>query len=108
MKIVIKSYLRPAFLICVTILAVAGGSKSIVIKQLGVKLTKMPLPLKKPLGLMSDEKSAPYKIIRKSEIENEVKPMKPTFEPEFLVESRQSGTVKIQSTRSIIFPIPCL
>ena len=67
----IRAYLQPAFLICVVVLAIAGGGMSIAIKSFGVFLKKEPLPLKKSLDLLDEEDLASYKIISKSKIENE-------------------------------------
>ena len=49
-----KKYFQPAFLICVTILVVAGAGMSITIKSLGLYLKKEPLPLKKSLDLLDE------------------------------------------------------
>jgi hypothetical protein len=67
----IRVYLQPAFLICVAVLAIAGGGMSIAMKSLGVILEKEPLPLKKSLDLLDDEDLAPYEVISKRKIENE-------------------------------------
>ncbi len=67
----IRVYLQPAFLICAAVLAVAASGMSIAIKNLGVYLKKEPLPLKKSLDLLDEEKLLPYKVISKSKIENE-------------------------------------
>ena len=63
-------YLQPAFLVCVAVLAIAGGGMSIAIKSLGVYLKKVPLPLKKSLGFLDEESLAPYKVVSKKKIEN--------------------------------------
>ena len=70
MKSSIKTYLKPAFLICVLVLAVASASKSIVIQKLGIQLTKLAIPLKKPFDQMDEALLAPYRVINKSEIRN--------------------------------------
>ena len=67
----IRVYLQPAFLICVVVLAIAGGGMSVAMKSLGVILEKEPLPLKKSLDLLDDEDLAPYEVISKRKIENE-------------------------------------
>jgi len=64
-------YLQPAFLICVAVLAIAGGGMSIAIKSFGVYLKKVPLPLKKSLDLLDEASLAPYKVLSKMKIENE-------------------------------------
>jgi hypothetical protein len=67
----IKHYMQPAFLICVVILAVAGGGMSFTIKKFGIYLKKEPLPLKKSLDLLDEKGLAPYKVISKDKIESE-------------------------------------
>jgi hypothetical protein len=66
-----KTYLQPAFLICVMVLAGAGSGMSIAIKYFGVYLKKEPLPLKKSLNLLDETALAPYKVISKDKIDNE-------------------------------------
>jgi len=66
-----KSYLQPAFLICATVLAGAGGIMSIAVKKFGMYLEKEPLPLKKPLNLLDERSLAPYEVVSKQIIENE-------------------------------------
>ena len=66
-----KTYLQPAFLICVIVLAGAGSSMSIAIKHFGVYLKKEPLPLKKPLSSLDETALTPYKVISKDKINNE-------------------------------------
>lgn len=70
MKSSIKTYLEPSFLICVLVLAVAGASKSIVIQKLGIQLTKLAIPLKKPFDQMDKASLVPYKVKKKLEINN--------------------------------------
>jgi len=70
----IRAYLQPAFLICVVVLAIAGGGMSVAIKSFGVYLKKEPLPLKKTLDLLDEDflgQLASYKVISKTKIENE-------------------------------------
>lgn len=66
-----KDYLQPAFLICATVLALAGSGMSIAVKSLGVHLQKSPLPLKKPLSLLGDADLGPFRVIANERIENE-------------------------------------
>jgi hypothetical protein len=63
-------YLQPAFLICTAVLLLAGAGMSVVTNALGVYLTKVPLPLKKPLDALAGEKLAPYKVVMKFPIDN--------------------------------------
>ncbi|MFZ0034598.1 MAG: hypothetical protein WAK60_06390 [Sedimentisphaerales bacterium] len=66
-----KHYMQPAFLICVVILAIAGGGMSVAIKSFGIYLKKEPFPLKKSLDLLDEKGLAPYKVVSKSKIESE-------------------------------------
>lgn len=70
MKSSIKTYLEPSFLICVLVLAVAAAGKSIVIQKLDIHLTKLAIPLKKPLDQMDEALLAPYKVKNRLEIKN--------------------------------------
>ena len=65
-----NSYLQPAFLICITALAVSGAGMSYTIKKFGVHLQKQPLYLRKPLDLLDQKSLAPYKVIKKQLIED--------------------------------------
>jgi hypothetical protein len=65
------TYLQPAFLICTVVLALAGGGVSVAMKKLGLYLKKEPLPLKKPLDELDEQKLAPYQVVAKQIIENE-------------------------------------
>jgi hypothetical protein len=67
----INVYFQPAFLICVAVLAIAGGGMSIAVKSFGVYLRKEPLPLKKSLDLLDGKQLAPYNVIEKRKILNE-------------------------------------
>lgn len=64
-------YLQPAFLICVSILAIAAGTMSFVVEGFTGFLKKVPLPLKKSLDLLNEEALAPYKVVTKKKISNE-------------------------------------
>ena len=67
-----RVYLQPAFLLCVLVLAIAGGGMSVAIKSFGVYLKKEPLPLRKSLELLDDEDLSPYIVVHpKLKIENE-------------------------------------
>jgi hypothetical protein len=65
------NYLQPAFLICVSVLAVSAGAMSMAIKLSGIYLTKEPLALKNPLSQMDTPKLAPYKVVNKQQISNQ-------------------------------------
>ena len=67
----LRSYLQPAFLICVLVLGSAGAGMSFTMKKLGVVLRKEPLPLKKSLELLDEENLSPYQVVPpKRKIEN--------------------------------------
>jgi hypothetical protein len=71
MKKQYSALFRPAFIVCVTLLAVSAATKSIVIQTLGVQLTKLPIDLKKPLDQMDIKKLAPYEVQNKATITNQ-------------------------------------
>jgi len=64
----LKAYLQPAFVICVLVLAIAGGGMSFAMKELGVVFEKEPLPLKKSLQLLDQANLNPYVVVSKEEI----------------------------------------
>ncbi len=68
-----KIYLQPAFVICVAVFALAGGSMSVAINSFGMYLKKEPLPLKNPLDLLDKNGLKPYLVDPESKlkIENE-------------------------------------
>lgn len=61
---------QPAFVVCAAILAVSAASKEVVIRTLGVQLTKLPIPLKTPFAEMDDKKLEPYQVRNKQTITN--------------------------------------
>lgn len=61
---IIRSYLQPAFLICAAVLVLSG-----IVMPKPVK--KEPLPLKKSLNLLNEQALAPYKVEKKTEIQNQ-------------------------------------
>jgi hypothetical protein len=71
MKKQYSALFRPAFIVCVTLLAVSAATKSIVIQTLGVQLIKLPIDLKKPLDQMDSKKLAPYEVQNKQAITNQ-------------------------------------
>ena len=66
-----NTLLQPAFVICVAVLATAGAGMSLLTRALGVYVKKEPLPLKKPLDVLDEQKLAPYRVLAKHAIENE-------------------------------------
>lgn len=67
-KSVVKLYIQPAFLICVTVLFISAAGKQVLIDVLGGYLKKEPLPLKKSLDLMDEDSLSPYRVIAKLKI----------------------------------------
>lgn len=67
----LKNYLEPSFLICVLVLATAGGGMSYFIKELGVRFKKEPMPLKKPLDALNQSRLGQYKVVSRQKIGNE-------------------------------------
>ena len=65
-----KEYFQPAFLICVLVLALAGGGMSIAIKTFGVYLQKEPIYLKKSLDVLDENGLGPYEVISREKITN--------------------------------------
>ena len=61
----LANYLKPAFLICVAVLALCGGGMSIAVKRLGGYLKKEPTPLKKSLDRMDENGLGVFKVVRK-------------------------------------------
>lgn len=70
MNTILKKYLQPTFVICVLILAMAGGFMSYAIEKFGVYLQKTPLPLKKSLELLDKSSLEDYKIVNIRKIKN--------------------------------------
>jgi hypothetical protein len=64
------AYLQPAFVICAVVLGLAGAGMTVAKKQLGLHWKKEPLPLKRLLGEMNEEKLTPYQVVAKQSIEN--------------------------------------
>jgi hypothetical protein len=64
------AFFQPAFVVCAILLAVSAGTKSVVIQTLGVQLTKLPIPLKKPLDQMDGKKLVSYEVRDKQTITN--------------------------------------
>jgi hypothetical protein len=61
---IIRGYLQPAFLICAAVFILSG-----IVMPKPVK--KEPLPLKKSLDLLNEKALAPYKVVKKTEIQNQ-------------------------------------
>ena len=69
MKTGTKLYFEPAFLICVVVLAVSGAGKKTI--EITNPLKKKPIDLQKSLMDMDENLLGPYKVVKKSVIENE-------------------------------------
>lgn len=67
-KSVIKLYIQPAFLICVTVLAISAVGMPILIQGLGGYLKKEPLPLKRSLDFLDENTLGSYKVLSKMKI----------------------------------------
>ena len=59
-----RAYLQPAFVICVVVLAAAGGVMS------KFHIEQEPWPLKKPLTLLDQSDLGPYRIVEKAVIDD--------------------------------------
>ena len=70
MRDALKTYLQPAFLTCVIILAGAAGGMSVALNWFDVHLKKEPLLLRKSLELLDESGLGTYKILNKRKIEN--------------------------------------
>ncbi len=91
-----NSYLQPAFLICITALAVSGAGMSYTIKKFGVHLQKQPLYLLKSLDLLDQKSLAPYKVIKNSSSKMPI-PSKPSAQKII-----SSGSLLIQPNQSTV------
>ena len=70
MNKIIKPYIQLPFLVCLVMLALAAGFKEAAIEWSGAKLKKLPIPLRKSLDDLDESKLAPYRVGRKSKIDN--------------------------------------
>jgi hypothetical protein len=66
----IKSFFRPAFVVCVGILLIVTIVKGVVIKKLGVQMVKEPIALRQPLDEMNEVALAPFELKNKTRIQN--------------------------------------
>ncbi len=71
MNKMIKPYIQLPFLICLTVLALAAGFKEAAIEQFGIVFKKQPIPLRKSLDDLDESRVAPYRVGRKSKIDNQ-------------------------------------
>lgn len=66
----IKSFLKPAFVVCVAVLLSAAIAKEAVIRVLGVQMVKEPIALQHPLEEMDDTELVPFVVRNKVRIQN--------------------------------------
>lgn len=69
-KVTLKSYLKPAFILCFGVLFTAAAAKEAVIRILGIQMVKVAIPLKQPLDEMSASALIPFELRNKLRIEN--------------------------------------
>ena len=65
-----QHYLKASFLICAAVLLVAASTKAIIIKKLGVKLTKLAIELQMPFDDFDETALSPYEVVNKHKIQN--------------------------------------
>ncbi|MHC4288162.1 MAG: hypothetical protein ACYSSJ_07685, partial [Planctomycetota bacterium] len=65
-----KSYFKPAFVVCLCLLLTAAIAKEAVIQVFGVYMTKQPIALQHPLEEMDDAVLAPFELKNNSRIRN--------------------------------------
>lgn len=70
MKAFLKPYLQPAFLVCALLILTGAASKSLVVRFLGVQLTKIEIPLKLSFNDMDEKSILPYVVRNKQRIDN--------------------------------------
>ena len=70
MKAFLKPYLQPAFVVCALLLLTGATTKSLVVRFLGVQLTKFPIPLKLSFNEMDEKSILPYVVRNKQRIDN--------------------------------------
>jgi hypothetical protein len=66
----IKSFLKPAFSVCLAVLLSAAFAKEAVIRKLGVQMVKQPIALQHPLEEMDAAALAPFELKRETRIPN--------------------------------------
>ena len=66
----IKTFFKPAFVVCVAVLLSAGIAKEAVIRVLGVQMVKEPIALQHPLEEMDDTALVPFVVRNKVRIQN--------------------------------------
>lgn len=67
-----RLFRQPAFLICVLILGICAGGLQFCIKKLEWHLSKLPLPLRKPLDQLDPYRIEPYRVVHRQIIPPEI------------------------------------
>ena len=70
MNKLVKSLTSPAFLVCLAVMLIAAGGKAWLINELGVKITKHPLPLIMSFDDLNESALNPYNVVQKTKIQN--------------------------------------
>ena len=68
MNELLKHYSRPAFLLCVAVLAIAASGMSLMQYYFKLWLEKKPIALKKPLDKLDESKLGPFVVTEKNRI----------------------------------------
>jgi hypothetical protein len=66
----IKTFFKPAFIVCLAVLLSAAIAKEAVIRVLGVQMVKEPIALQHPLEEMNDAALAPFELKKNARIQN--------------------------------------
>ncbi len=65
-----QEYMKASFLVCASVLLLAASTKAILIKRLGIQLTKLPIKLQTPFDDFNEDVLAPYQVVNKQTIGN--------------------------------------
>ncbi len=71
MKLFIKNYIQPPFLLSIACLLFAAGTINYLKARQGLTLIKKALPLKIPFDQLDEKLLAPYHVVKKLKIENQ-------------------------------------
>ncbi|MFZ9024816.1 MAG: hypothetical protein ACO3BO_08730, partial [Anaerohalosphaeraceae bacterium] len=66
----IKTFFKPAFIVCLAVLLSAAIAKEAVIRVLGVQMVKEPIALQRPLEEMNAVALAPFELKKNARIQN--------------------------------------
>jgi hypothetical protein len=70
MKLFIKNYIHPPFLLSMACLLFTAGTVNYLKTRQGITMIKKALPLKIPFDQLDEKLLAPYRVVRKLKIEN--------------------------------------